>query len=359
MFVKDNSSKLAVMSIAGACPNSVEEYLQDALELVKQQQASVIFCAMYTDYFTIPDKKDCLNYFFDSLRSCGITTVLMLHSGFQVQEISGITADHVEYFNYDTWRYYNEIIVKKISPTNLKWNANSDQFLFLTGKPEKQNRVRLLWKLEQAGLLDRCNWSFWYDQENLDVIGELIPEVPKDHLVTKLNSWLRNPDDIRMIQHGSSFHYPGIPYNETLFSDCRFRVISESIYTNDVPQGLTNYWISEKTYISIFNRIPWLIAEQPGCLAWLQSEGYETFDEHLIEPYDMILDGEQRLNAIVNNTRFWLQEMPNPEQINQKVEHNYHRLVEQGQESENVLKNLIKKFGISATPEQLSPTVKR
>ena len=338
-------------------PDSAEEYLQEVLALIKQQQASVLVAMIATDYFTIPNKKASLNYIFDTVRTLDVATILILNPAFTVQDLSGIHADRVEFVNFHLWRNYNEIINKKQSGINLSWNAESNQFLFLTGKPDRQHRVRLLWKFEQAQLLDQCCWSFWYNPDNLQPIRELIPEVPESQLITRLDSWLRNPDNIEIRRYGTTFHYCGVPYDVALFADSRFRVISESVYGDAVPSGLANYWLGEKTYVSLFNRIPWIIAGQPGSLQWLRGEGYETFDEHLLEPYDMIMNGEQRLDAIVNNTKFWMKEMPDPDQVRQKIEHNFNRAVTQAREYETVLKNLITELDIQAIPEQLVPTV--
>lgn len=347
----------AFVSLEGAFPNAVEQYLQDALQAIDRQQASVLVCMMATDYFTIPDKKDGLNYIFDTLRSRGIATILIFNPLFKIQDLTGIRADKIEFVNFHLWRNYNEIINKKQSGINPSWNAKSSQFLFLTGKPDRQHRVRLLWKFEQAELLDQCCWSFWYNPDNLAPLKSLIPEVPESQLIARLDSWLRNPDNIEMNRVGSSFHYCGVPYDVSLFSNSRFRVISESVYGDNVPSGLANYWLGEKTYVTLFNRVPWIIAGQPGSLQWLRSEGYETFDQHLLESYDMMLNGEQRLNAIVNNTKFWLKEIPEPDLVRQKIEHNFDRAVTQAQEYETVLTNLITEFDIQAVPEQLVPTV--
>lgn len=348
---------VAVLSIEGISSSSVEQYLQEALKLIDQRQASVMVFTMVTDYFTIPDKRDLINYMIHTVRSRGLASILLLNPAFVVQDLSGLNADRVEFVNFHIWRNYNEIINKNQSEINPAWNAESDQFLFLTGKPDRQHRVRLLWKFEQARLLDQCCWSFWYNPDNLQPIRELIPEVPESQLIARLDSWLRNPDNIEMRRYGTTFHYCGVPYDVLLFSNSRFRVISESVYGDAIPSGLANYWLGEKTYVSLFNRIPWLIAGQPGSLAWLRSEGYSTFDNHLLEPYDMILNGEQRLDAIVNNTKFWLQGIPDPDLVRQKIEHNFHRAVAQAQEYETVLKNLINEFDIQAVPEQLVPTV--
>ena len=348
---------VAVLSIEGISANSVEQYLQEALRLIEQRSAAVMVFTMVTDYFTIPDKRDLINHMLDTVRSLGIAPVLLLNPAFKVQDLSGLRADCVEFVNFHIWRNYNEIINKKQSDINPAWNADSNQFLFLTGKPDRQHRVRLLWKFEEAHLLEQCCWSFWYNPDNLQPIRELIPEVPESQLTIRLDSWLRNPDNIKMHRYGTTFHYCGVPYDVALFANSRFRVISESVYGDNVPSGLANYWLGEKTYVTLFNKIPWIIAGQPGSLQWLRSEGYETFDEHLLEPYDTVLNGEQRLDAIVNNTKFWLKEIPDPDLVRQKIQHNFHCAVAQAQEYEAVLKNLITEFDIQAIPEQLVPTV--
>ena len=348
---------VAVLSLEGAFPNHTEEYLQAALQLIAGRQASVMVLTIVTDYFTIPDKKDNLNYVLDTVRALGIATVVILNPQFKCQDLSGIRADCVEFVNFHIWRNYNEIINKRVSGANAEWNPDADQFLFLTGKPDRQHRVRLLWKFEQAGLLDRCCWSFWYNPDNIQPIQDLLPEIAADELEPRLKSWLRNPDNIKMQQQGVSFHYCGVPYDVELFSRSRFRVISESVFGDAVPSGLANYWLGEKTYVTLFNRLPWIIAGQPGSLAWLRSEGYETFDEHLLEPYDQILNGEQRLNSIVKNTQYWMTEIPNIDSVRQKIEHNYNRALTQAGDNEYVLENIIKEFDLKATPEFLVPTI--
>ena len=191
---------VAVLSLEGAFPNHTEEYLQEALQLIAGRQASVMVFTIVTDYFTIPDKKDKLNYVLDTVRALGIATVVILNPQFKCQDLSGIRADCVEFVNFHIWRNYNEIINKRVSGANAEWNPDADQFLFLTGKPDRQHRVRLLWKFEQAGLLDRCCWSFWYNPDNIQPIQDLLPEIAADELEPRLKSWLRNPDNIKMQQ---------------------------------------------------------------------------------------------------------------------------------------------------------------
>lgn len=348
---------MAVLSIEGAFPNNHEECLQHAKQLIAEKNASVMVFFMTTDYFTIEDKKAGINFLLDAMRVQGIATILILSPMFVVQDLSDLRADRVEFVNFHLWRAYNEIINKKKSKANLIWQHNSDKFLFLTGKPDKPQRVRLLYKFYASGLLDKCCWSFWYNAENIEPLKQLVPEVNESQLLSLLDSWVQNPDNIKMQSMGKSFHYCGIPYDVNLFSSAKFRVISESVFGDNVPLPPFNYWLGEKTYITLFNRVPWIVAGQPGSLQWLRDQGYETFEKHLPQPYDLILNEELRLNAIVENTKSWIAHIPDTETVNQQVEHNFYRAVAQAQQYQTLLDNLIKEFNIAATPELLVPTV--
>lgn len=347
----------AVLSIEGVSHQTVDLYLQEAKNLIDKHNASVMVFFMLTDYFTVHDKKHAINFLLDSVRAQGLATILILSPMFTVQDLSGLKADSVQYVNFHLWRAYNEIINKKQSPANPAWNLKSNQFLFLTGKPDRPHRVRLLWKFRQCNLLDQCCWSFWYNSDNITPLQQLLPEVPESELNQVLDSLLRNPDNINMQRVGKSFHYCGMPYDVSLFANSRFRVISESVFSNNKPRPPFNYWLGEKTYITLLNRLPWIMAAEPGSLQWLKNQGFETFEQALVQPYDEINDQEQRLDAVVANTQAWLTDMPEVAKINQQVEHNYQQAVILAQQYEKVLYNVIAEFNLSATPEQLVPTI--
>lgn len=349
--------KFVSMSVEGAFPNAIDQYLEELVTLIRENQAQVAVLLLATDYFTIPDKKDGLNWILDSVRGMGVSTVLILNTDVAFQDLSGIRADCVELINFHLWRCYNEIFNKKSSGVNNNWNSTADRFLFLTGKPDRQHRARLLWKFEQADLLDRCCWSFWSAPDQVDELAKLLPEIADVNLASKLQSWHRNPDSIEVKRYGTMYHYCGIPYDARLFSNTKFRVISESIFGNIIPALPSVHFSTEKTYITLFNKVPWIMAAQPGILASLRSRGYETFDEHLVEPYDLVLDSELRLDSIVRNTQQWMQEIPDTHVVMQKIEHNYQCALTQARANEALLENLIKQFGIDATPEQIVPTV--
>jgi len=61
--------------------------------------------------------------------------------------------------------------------------------------------------------------------------------------------------------------------------------------------------LTEKIFKPIVAQRPFMLAAAPGNLAYLKSYGFESFDRWIDESYDDIIDPDQRLQAIVNQTQ--------------------------------------------------------
>ena len=224
----------------------------------------------------------------------------------------------------------------KSSVLNHCWQADTGRFLFLTGKPNRPNRVRLLWKFSQAGLLGQADWSLFVDDHTRDPSRQYVPELDDiqfDQFATQHN---RNLDGIE-IHHctAESNHSNGYPFDGQLYSRSSFRVISETMMM-DKPI------ISEKTWITVANRMPFIMSGYPNNLEYLRESGYRTFENYLPVPeYDLIQDTEDRLDAVVENTKFWLDNIQNQKaEIAKDIEHNYQLLNHNIEKNIQAIKNL-------------------
>jgi hypothetical protein len=136
------------------------------------------------------------------------------------------------------------------------------------------------------------------DLEDLcrDFLKELSDQEYKD-FVTRHQ---QNPDGIDIIlEPGNRCHYDGYPFDKKLFSETSFRVIPETMMSYPI--------ISEKTWITIANRLPFMIVGYPNTLCLLKDLGFKTFEKYLpVDNYDAIMDDEQRLDAVIKNTEYWL-----------------------------------------------------
>lgn len=118
------------------------------------------------------------------------------------------------------------------------------------------------------------------------------------------------------------------------YNDSYFSLIHETIFYKESFNGfghIPTLFLTEKTYKTIAAKHPFIIAQRPGILSALHSEGYKTFSPYIDETYDTIDNDRDRLNAIYNEVlrlsyytdEEWLEFQHNVKDI---VDHNYELL---------------------------------
>lgn len=209
--------------------------------------------------------------------------------------------------------------VCKTSKPNTEWVHDTSRFMFLTGKPDRQNRIGLLYKFYKEGLLLNCDWSLFVDKQMYQSSKKILNSVSEDEFKNFVNQHNRNLDGIQIYHtNDSSNHSNGYPFNGELYRKSSFRVISETMMMGKPV-------ISEKTWITIANKMPFIMTGYPNTLQYLRESGYCTFEKYLpISDYDSIHNDKDRLDAVVSNTKFWLKNIHSQHaQIKQDIEHNY------------------------------------
>ena len=232
------------------------------------------------------------------------------------------SADCVLYIPFFMITVHNRIFNIGKMPVNTEWNTQAKQFLFLIGKPQKQHRIRMLYKILAAGLRSRLEWSFFMPEGARDACHELIPELTAPEFEQFVTENLRSPDDISVFMMDDSLHYSGIPFDSNLFKNSLFQIISECYWDHPGEPGL---WATEKTWISIVNRQPFIMVSDINSLNKLEEWGFRTFRDYLkIPEYDQIEDKEQRLDAVLENIQHWNTNiLDHSDGIRRDIEHNY------------------------------------
>lgn len=229
--------------------------------------------------------------------------------------------------------YINEF---KVSSVSSKWNSAATKFLFLNGKAGRTNRVGLLYKFYQAGLLPQCEWSLFFNPDEKFKLKKFLPGTTDSEAELFLNQHARQVDNIQPTMD-SDYHYCGYPFDTNAYSGTLFRVVSETMWV-DRPL------ITEKTWITIANHQPFIIAGHPRSLEILKAYGFKTFENYLpVQHYDTIEDEDQRFDAVVKNTKHWITKI-DPTQISKDVDHNaklLHSLVQQTFKQYQNLRDLI------------------
>jgi hypothetical protein len=261
---------------------------------------------------------------------------------------------YVDFLLYRTWRQVCEF---KNSAPAYRWNADADKFLFLTGHPGKMQRIRLLHKYVKAGLIDHCEWSLHIPPDDdiaMSIIHSYVPELTYAELEEFLNQYRCNPDSIKMyIDPAGGFYYSGIPYNVKLFTKTAFSIVSETFFDD-----IDNAFITEKTWKAILNYHPFIMAGNTNSLVKLRNMGFVTYERFLsCQDYDLLSDPEQRLDAIVENTDYWLK---NIKQYRSKIErivlHNKAQMKILYQQNLNSIQNFINHHSLELDVDQLIPT---
>lgn len=279
-----------------------------------------------------------------------VTIILIINSWYRTQPIlvAGIT--EVVYIDF-----FLLMVAYRLeegdSCAAKTWNANLDKFLFLTGKPDRLNRIRLLYKLKKHNLLSCCIWSFFINDALKNRCLALLPELSTGEGSRFIEEQLRNPDLAPIIMQDKSLHYSGIPFDTTLYENTLFQIISETDYiTNN-----RSPWITEKTWLAIINRRPFIMAAAPGTLQKLKIMGFKTFEQYqLNKDYDYILDNEARLTAIVDNSQYWLSVIQQQSvDIQKDIDYNFSRMTELITSNYQQLQNVIERYSLNCKINQI------
>ena len=213
-------------------------------------------------------------------------------------------------------------IIEDGHPINPSWNHSADKALFLMGKANKIHRVGLLAKLYEHQLLDRLEWSFHTEQGITDLCRDILRHYSDYNFKKFLNICVKDLDSIKTNLHYDAFNYIGFPYDVTVYENTCLSIVSETEFSQ-CPIGYE--WITEKTWRTIANRHPFVMASSPGTLAKLKSFGFRTFENYMLDSeYDQITDDFARLQAIVNNIEYFMNtRQDHVDSIAADVEHNF------------------------------------
>ncbi len=250
--------------------------------------------------------------------------VVVLNSWYRSLDLSIAGVQSITYIDFFLMQVYNRTFGLTQLDHAQQWHRDRSRFLFLTGKPNKMNRVRLLYLLQQAGLCNRMTWSFFMPPSQLTACHAWLPELSRAEYENFVADMSSNPDHVQAFGCDASMHYSGIPFDANIYSDSLFQLISETYFDNGIEQ---NAWITEKTWLAVLNHRPFIMAGEPGTLAKLNRMGFRTFERYLARPdYDRIEDPASRLLAIVENVESWLDDpILHADEISRDVDHNYVR----------------------------------
>jgi hypothetical protein len=250
------------------------------------------------------------------------------------------------FIDYNTRMIYNSY---PISPNVVA----GDKFLFLTGMPNRPNRIGLLSKFYDADLLKSAKWSFFAPWTELD--KKWCRQHLSHYTDTQYDMFLKECEHSFDSKFETVKPYYGTNNNNTdiqahdmaqtewckspayvdssVFNDTWFSIVSEGPnYWND-----ENRFVTEKLWRAVLHKQPFIFAGEPAQYHYLKSLGYRIFEEYLLIPnYGTIADEDERLNAVVANTKHWI-ENKHLYNMQQDTEHNYQLLLKEFDDKNKLL----------------------
>jgi hypothetical protein len=253
------------------------------------------------------------------------TYLLILNSWFKCHN-SKFKEFNMNVVYIDQWLKftYEKLFLEKLSPVRTEFSYNKDNsFLFLMGKSYRPNRIRLFYHLLRKGCIKKNTFYTLRRNEHVESFREAF-SIMRDLIRTKkrlkqfFNTYQKEIDVIYdKTVHEYELHYMGIPYSVNMFLNSNFQIISES--------EITDIWITEKTWISIANKMPFMLVGSKNTCAYLENLGFRTFREYMKNPnYDEHDDYDIVLKQVVENVQHWEKRLHKfNDALAKDVEHNF------------------------------------
>jgi len=248
---------------------------------------------------------------------------------------------YFEAFSHCVYNSY-ELHPEKLSS---KWNADAEGFLFLNAIPARINRIRLLSKFWKLGLLKHSKWSLFKPYSHIIErdCRRLTHDLSDSEYKEFMKIAVRRIDDVPSINFTLASLTCPLDWciDRRNYEETKLSIISETCFRDSEPLND----LSEKTWRAIINQHPFIIAGTVGIRRRLESLGFKTFIEYFAEDYDNYSDYEERLDSIVKNTLFFLENSNKyRDEIKKDTEYNliqFNNLIKKNKSVINYLHNTV------------------
>lgn len=189
--------------------------------------------------------------------------------------------------------------------SNVNWFWYNESMCYKSRQLEKYKPAKNYTKL---ALMPLWNVKLHRDQL-LDSLSDILDQLVYSYVERGIN--LPNDDETSTMR----YNY----FNPAWYDSTHFSIVAETWV--DPP----HFFISEKTYKPFAFYHPFVLLGQPGVLAHLRKEGFETFENLFDESYDTVDNFELRLFKIVSAIRNYIPH-PYDKLTLDKLSHNHHQL---------------------------------
>ena len=251
-----------------------------------------------------------------------------------------------DYYKLDIPTTYINFFILRVELDKLPttWNYDQHKGLLLTGKLDKLNRIVLLKKLYNQQLLlpNKLVWTVPAMQQQLPKIKSILADTNETDAFLKYCETNATNDSLNVYSNNTVYSDDTrIPLTDKdsidmFYQLSNYSIIAETYFVENEPV------VTEKTYRTILNKHPFIMAGSAGTLTYLKNIGFRTFENYLPIPnYDSITDPNLRLAAIVTNVQAFPERLIQfKDAIEADIEYNYATLKTIAQSNRQQLENL-------------------
>jgi hypothetical protein len=150
----------------------------------------------------------------------------------------------------------------------------------------------------------------------------------RDHVVDRLDPYLEDAY-WSYVRRGVSLpgeapvakRYDQRYFNPMWYNDTCFGVVVES-YNGQRLTANVPVFVTEKTFKPISGLQPFMVVGGAGILAYLKSQGFETYDNIFDETYDVETDFDKKLDIVIGNIQRYVKG-PYSTKTLKKIKHNF------------------------------------
>lgn len=255
-------------------------------------------------------ENSCLYFDQEPMNDTSINNLIVLSSRKPLQvlansEISAVKKSVCKDYNYQDWYYFFHGFAA------LDWYRDGRYFsqdinwtkpyitLNRLHSNDRSYRLNLVARLAQAQLLEHGHVSLHlghaeygtWKQELSDTATRLSPQA-RELISQHLSQPMLLDRDNTTGNLSADFGHQEFD----LWKSGLWHIVTETVFYHD------KLHLTEKIFKPIVAQRPFMLAAAPGNLAYLKSYGFQTFDRWIDESYDNMLDPDQRLQAIVDQT---------------------------------------------------------
>ena len=347
---------------------NIVHWCMDEIKQAVADGCDTIVTILLIDGFLLPKEELFIPQMKEIKRQSALIGVkeLVIVSGHGEDYPAPIDVDAKHFIDY-TLRYTYNAFKDQINnlPT---YSENKDKFLFLGGVPSRNNRIGLLYRFYEKGLLSNSIWSFFppwtpLDKQRCREILSHVSEEDYDKFLKFADKRIDNIYEDSKKFFGDESHDPdkviwhdivdesewvkNVAWiNPKIYEETAFSIISEGL--NYWEHNRNDSFVTEKFWRTVFMQQPFLFAGHPDQFRYMKKLGFRTFENYMLLPDYIDFPTEQdQLNAIVINTESFLNAHKNyQEQIKIDVKYNYDLALDYIDKQNEFFEFLITRYGV-------------